>query len=159
MPHAAATRAEGGAACGVERWPVKTLSDGRADEVKFKPKDTTIGALRSKPAPGVGENTPRIKGVETTTYRVKAKLIEFAREDDRDIHLVIGAPSNPGKTMIVEFPDTTCPGARSSAKKAQMAKARSALIAACGEPGATRSRSGPRRSALAFTPAAIISEA
>jgi hypothetical protein len=35
--------------------------------------------------------------------------------------------------MIVEFPDTTCPRASSSPKKSQMAKARSALVAACGQ--------------------------
>jgi hypothetical protein len=131
------TRAEGGAACGVERWPVKTLSDSLTDQVKFKPEKTSIPALRSRPAPGVGTSTPRIKGVETTTYRVKAKLLEFVVEDDRDIHLVIGAPASPNKTMIVEFPDPTCPGARDSAKRDRMARARNALIAACGEPTAT----------------------
>jgi hypothetical protein len=121
----------------VERWPVKTLSDARVDQVKFKPKERSIGELRSKPAPGVGTSTPRIKGVETTTYRVKAKLIEFVREDDRDIHLVIGAPAHPGRTMIVEFPDPTCPGARASSKKTQMGNARSALVAACGAPSSS----------------------
>ena len=39
--------------------------------------------------------------------------------------------------MIVEFPDTTCPGARRSPKKAQMAQARSTLIAACGQPSSS----------------------
>jgi hypothetical protein len=53
---------------------------------------------------------------------VKARLIEFKREEDKDIHLVIGVPSSPKKTMIVEFPDTTCPGASSSPKKSRMAK-------------------------------------
>jgi len=79
-------------------------------------------------------HTPRIDGVETTTYRVRARLIEFKFEDDRDIHLVVGVPSAPKKTMIVEFPDPTCPGAKDSPKKARMASARSALIASCGKP-------------------------
>ena len=119
--------------CGVERWPVKTLSDPKASQVNFTPHDTSVGRLRNKNAPKVGKNTPRIDGVETTTYRVKARLLEFKREDDKDIHLVISVPSAKTKTMIVEFPDTTCPGARDSAKKSQMGKARSALVNACGQ--------------------------
>jgi hypothetical protein len=38
----------------------------------------------------------------------------------------------------VEFPDTTCNGASSSPKKAKMRSARSALIAACGQPSSSR---------------------
>lgn len=122
------------AVCGVERWPIKTLSDPDVGAVNFRPKLTTVGALRSKRAPRVGYSTPRIHGVETTTYRVRARLIEYAVEDDRDIHLVISAPSNMAKTMIVEFPDPTCPGARDSRKKSAMGRARAALVAACGAP-------------------------
>ena len=40
--------------------------------------------------------------------------------------------------MIVEFPDTTCNGASSSPKKAKMRSARTALIAACGQPSSSR---------------------
>ena len=126
--------AEGGARCGVERWPVKTLSDRRARQVNFHPRRTNVDALRSKPTPGVGFSTPRITGVETTTYKLRAQLIEYAREDDHDIHLVIAAPSNPEKTMIVEFPDPSCPGARKSRNRKAMGRARQAVISACGAP-------------------------
>ena len=78
--------------------------------------------------------TPRIKGVETTNWRIKVSLVEMKLEDDHDIHLVVSAPGKPSKTMITEFPDTTCKGAASSPKKAAMAKARSKLIARCGSP-------------------------
>lgn len=124
--------ASAAATCGVERWPVKTLSDPAADQVNFTPKSTSVGTLRDKSAPHVGGRTPRIEGVETTTWKVRAKLLEFAREDDHDIHLVIGAVTSPSKTMIVEFPDAGCPGARSSAKKAEMKQARDDLISKCG---------------------------
>jgi hypothetical protein len=123
--------------CGKERWAVKTLSDPAADQVDFTPKSTAVTTLRNKPAPHVGSNTPRIQGVETTTWKVRAKLLEFAREDDHDIHLVIGAASSPSKTMIVEFPDVSCPGARSSAKKTEMKQARDDLIAKCGSPSSS----------------------
>jgi hypothetical protein len=116
---------------------VKTLSDKRVKRVDFRPHATSIGRLRKKTAPDVGRDTPRIDGVETTNYKVSARLIEFKREEDQDIHLVVGVPSAPQKTMIVEFPDTACPGARRSRKKAQMASARAALIGACGEPSSS----------------------
>jgi hypothetical protein len=129
--------AKAAATCGVERWAVKTLSDKRVKRVDFRPHNSSIGRLRKKEAPDIGANTPRIDGVETTDYRVRARLIEFKLEEDRDVHLVIGVPSAPAKTMIVEFPDTSCPGARRSPKKSQMASARAALIAACGEPSSS----------------------
>src|SRR3954447_19608833 len=129
-----APTAGGATTCGEERWAVKTLSDKRERLVNFQPKDTTVNRLRKKLSPGVGSNTPRIKGVETTTWRIKVSLVEMKLEDDHDIHLVVSAPGKPAKTMITEFPDTTCKGAASSPKKASMAKARSKLIARCGSP-------------------------
>src|SRR4051812_31431218 len=70
--------------CGDERWAVKTLSDKRERLVNFRPKDTTVTRLRKKPSPGVGSSTPRIKGVETTTWRIRATLIEMKLEEDHD---------------------------------------------------------------------------
>ncbi len=123
--------------CGDQRWPVKTLSDPREKLVNYKPHDSSIGRLRKKPHPHVGPNTKRIEGVETTNYRVAARLVEMKLADDRDIQLVIAVPSAPAKTMIVEFPDTSCNGASSSPKKGKMASARSAIIAACGQPSSS----------------------
>lgn len=130
----------GGVTCGKERWSIKTLSDSAATSVNFRPKNTTVHRLRGLPPPGVGFSTPRIRGVETTTYRVKAELVEMKREDDHDIHLVIGEPNHRDRTMIVEFPDVSCPGARSSAKRTVMGKARHALTKACGSPGSSSFR-------------------
>ena len=105
--------------CGEERWAVKTLSDKRERLVRFKPKDTTVNRLRKKLSPGVGSDTPRVKGVETTNWRIKVSLIEMKLEDDHDIHLVVSVPGKPSKTMITEFPDTTCKGAASSPRRRQ----------------------------------------
>jgi hypothetical protein len=129
--------AAGATTCGEERWPVKTLSDPRERLVNYKPHDSSIGRLRKKPHPHVGPNTKRIEGVETTNYRVAARLVEMKLADDRDINLVIAVPSAPAKTMIVEFPDPTCNGASSSPKRGKMASARSAIIAACGQPSSS----------------------
>jgi hypothetical protein len=67
-----------------------------------------------------------------------AALTASKLEDDRDINLVVAVPSAPSKKMIVEFPDPPCNGASSSPKKGKMASARSAIIAACGQPSSSR---------------------
>jgi hypothetical protein len=132
--------ASGATQCGEERWAVKTLSDKRERLVHFKPKVTSVTLLRKKHSPGVGQDTPRIKGVETTTWRIRVSLIEMKLEEDHDIHLVVSTPGRPAKTMITEFPDTTCNGAASSPKKAAMARARANLVAACGSPPSSEFR-------------------
>ncbi len=118
------------ARCGVERWPVKALTDPDADQVNFHPKTTTVNALRSltRPSP-LGA---RIPGVETTTYRVSARLIEMKLESDSDIHLVISAPTSTRRTMIVEFPSGSCTRGASTTARRKMSAARRALIDACG---------------------------
>jgi hypothetical protein len=123
--------------CGVERWPVKTLSDDRASVVDFKPKRTTVNALRRLDVPRVGRDTPRLDVVETATYRVRAQIVQAKREKDHDIHLVIAAGSNRRKTMIVEFPDVGCGGPADSAKKPEMRQARHAFTRACGSAPST----------------------
>src|SRR4051794_39968223 len=76
--------AHGATTCGEERWAIKTLSDKREHLVNFKPHDSSIGRLIKKPHPHIGSDTKRIKGVETTNYRVGARLVEMKLEDDHD---------------------------------------------------------------------------
>jgi hypothetical protein len=84
------------------------------------------GAAASGPGPGV----------ETTTYRVRAVLVEMKIEEDGDVHLVIAQPGATKLTMIVEFPTYACTrGAVASARTA-MRSARTALVKACGTPSA-----------------------
>jgi hypothetical protein len=96
--------AAGATTYGEERWPVKTLSDPWEKLVNCKPHDSSIGRLRKKPHPHVGPNTKRIEGVETTNYRVAARLVKMKLEDD--IHLVVSVPSAPSKTMKKPTPVT-----------------------------------------------------
>lgn len=65
-----------GASCGVERWNVKTLADPRRYLVHLRDvHGTTVRALRRmQPLSATGEHTPRRRGVETTVYRVRARL-------------------------------------------------------------------------------------
>jgi hypothetical protein len=121
--------------CGGDRWPVKTLSDKRAHLVNFHPRHTTVYRLRHKRRPRVVESdSPRLRRAERKTFRVRARLIEFARRGDHDIHMVIAQPRQPSRTMIVEFPNVHCNGARRSIKKRAMRGARTHLTAACGSP-------------------------
>src|SRR5438874_3168972 len=115
--------------CGVERWAVKTLTDRAARTVSFRARPTTVDAMRAIVVPHVTSSTPRIRGIETHTYRVRARLVAAKRELDRDIHLVIASPRT-GRTMIVEFPDSSCTGG--AVHGATMAAARARFLTACG---------------------------
>src|SRR3954462_10728315 len=86
-------------ACGIERWPEKTLQDRRAALVNFTPKPTRVDILRRKRVRRDREGF-RQAPVEATVYRVQARLIGMRAEDDGDVHLVISSLTNRGRTMI-----------------------------------------------------------
>jgi hypothetical protein len=98
-----ATRTIRGATCGVERWPVKTLSDPGARLVRFAVRPATVrylGSLRANPG---GQDT---RGpLESRVFGVQARLVGVKREADSDYHLVL---SEGGATMIAEMPFVGC---------------------------------------------------
>jgi hypothetical protein len=130
--HAAAAVLAPTPACGVERWPVKTLADPDAPHVNLKPKSTTIAKLR-KLTVVIGIEGTRGIGTERTTFRVHARLVEFKFEADSDIHLVIADPRT-GETMIGEFPAASCDHGALPGVRNKIQKARVALVHACGFP-------------------------
>ena len=98
-----ATRMIRGASCGVERWPVKTLSDPRARDVDFAVRPATVrylGSLRANPG-GQDSRGP----LETRVFGVLARLVGVKREADSDYHLML---SESGATMIAEMPLSAC---------------------------------------------------
>jgi|GEM_PF-1551744 len=96
-----------GPACGVERWAVKTLRDPEAAELSRTPVNTTVEQLASAQAPYDPDTLRRRYGpVEKTLWRVRARLLGFAYEDDSDYHVVIAGSS--GQTMIAEIPSEQC---------------------------------------------------
>src|SRR5437667_160813 len=132
VPGADAVQAE---RCGVWRWDVKTLSDPDAARVDFAPVATTISQLRELPEPEeLGTRTPRIESLEFQTYRVRGRLVEYKREQDRDFHVVIAQPDSPGRTMVVEVVDPTCPGARDSDRVGAFRAVRQEFIGLYGHP-------------------------
>src|SRR6266540_6528723 len=120
------------AACGVERWAVKTLTDSDARKIDFHPRPTTVSALRRLTPTHTYARGP---GVERRTYRIRARLVEAKLEDDEDFHLVVADPHHRSRTMIVEFPSANC--TRHSIKRKQMRRARAAFVRACGYPSSS----------------------
>src|SRR4051794_39897313 len=123
-------------ACGIERWPEKTLQDRRAALVNFTPKPISVDTLRRKRVrrdPEGFRNAP----VETTVYRVRARLIGMRGEDDGDVHLVISSLTNRHRTMIVEMPSADCIGGASRTARRKMRAARRSFERVCGPPPGT----------------------
>jgi hypothetical protein len=122
-----ATRTIRGAACGVERWPVKTLSDPGARRVDFAVHPATVrylGSLRASPG-GQDTRSP----LESRVFGVQARLVSVKREADSDYHLVV---SDGGGTMIAEMPFTGCTSG--AQHRYAMATARAELERAVGGP-------------------------
>jgi hypothetical protein len=102
-----ATRLTSLGRCGVERWPVKTLTDPAASAVRLVARRSTVPALNALPAPALpADNTTRL-AVERQAYRVTATLVKYKLESDQDIHIVL---AGGGKTMIAEMPSINCDG-------------------------------------------------
>lgn len=111
---AAAGGASSSASCGVERWPVKVLSEADASEVDTTPEDATVEELRELPRPVELQRSLRAPA-ERQVYRVSADLIGWTSEQDSDLHLVLAEPGDRAETIIAEIPaadcaETTTPG-------------------------------------------------
>jgi hypothetical protein len=100
------------AACGVERWSVKTGSDADKALINLSStSSTTIAALGALPAPSTLPSDNRVQPTETTVFKIAATLNEYKLEADSDYHLVLNDSS--GHTMIAEIPDPACVAAGS----------------------------------------------
>ncbi|HYI12828.1 MAG TPA: hypothetical protein VEK57_27510 [Thermoanaerobaculia bacterium] len=100
------------AACGVERWSVKTGTDPQAPSVNLSSYiSSTIYNFHQSTRPGSLPSNGRVSPRETTQYRLSGTLTKYVREADSDYHLVIR--DSAGRTMIVELPASNCVGAGS----------------------------------------------
>jgi hypothetical protein len=97
------------AACGVERWSVKTGTDPQAPSVVLSSYvSSTIYNFQQSVRPASLPSNGRVAPRETTQYRLSATLTKYVRESDSDYHLVIVDSS--GRSMIVELPASNCVG-------------------------------------------------
>lgn len=121
-----------GEGCGVERWAVKTLTDQPSSQINFqKTYGTSITALSALPVPDgkTSSSEGRQRPFEFNVYQVNANLVSAKQEEDSDIHLVISQAGAANKTMIVEFPSSSCVGER---QKSEMLAARNNFLKSCG---------------------------
>lgn len=121
------------AGCGVERLDVKTLQDPEAATVSLTPQRTTVAALAARERPTLGRLTARIPGVETTTFKVRARLVAMSLAPNGDIKLVLAEPGGR-RTMSAEFPAPACILRALPRLRNRMRTARQELLAACGAP-------------------------
>src|SRR5437588_12011223 len=111
--------------CGVERWPVKTLSDPDATGVDLTaPTNTTISDLNGFTAHCSGLPDGRSYPEEFRTYEVSGVVQLTRNEDDHDVHIALPDPGNSSQTIVVEVADPSCPGAVQSAYFATLKQAR-----------------------------------
>jgi hypothetical protein len=134
-----------GVHCGVERWPVKTVTDADANEIDETPKTATVSELRNFDEPDDRPQSGRAGDVERTVYRVDAKLKCWKGEDDGDLHLVLTDLHSSQKTMIVEIPDRDCQGACSSKFADQFQAARDTVTGELGDPPSSCRTLSPMR--------------
>jgi hypothetical protein len=117
------------AACVVELWPLKTLSDPQRRLVSLHPRNTSVPAINGLPMP---RPTPRTRNTvyERRVWRVKAQIVQFKLEDDSDIHLVLYWR---GRYMIGEMPFAGCLPRTTRDRRAIVA-ARVGFVRRCGFP-------------------------
>lgn len=92
------------AACGVERWSVKTVQDGAHLSA---PVRTSIAKLSALPVPsGLSPSAPRLAGESTVYQLTGTRLVAVKQEHDSDYHLILQNPA--GQKMIAEVPLPAC---------------------------------------------------
>jgi hypothetical protein len=131
--------------CGVDRWAVKTLSDPAAKKVNFVAQYTSVQSLISEKRPVAGKAAlpnNRTSPLEYKTFKMRALVVGYKLESDRDFHVVLADPDDRGRTMVAEIPDPQCDGAKSSDHAAEYQAARSALIHLVGPPEQGQFKSG-----------------
>ncbi len=115
-----------GQRCGVERWAVKTGTDGGAGLIDLaNPQTSTIADLSALAQPNPLPADNRFNPTENTVFVLNTTLTDFKLESgshgDSDYHLVL--MDDQGNTMVAEIPSPDCVG-NGSPFKAQIANAR-----------------------------------
>jgi hypothetical protein len=139
----AATPAAGQARCGTERWAIKTLTDPQRMKVLLAPVASSVRELRLLPKPMHLPPDHRLGPAEFTVYRVRAVVLGWKREGDRDFHIVIADSADPAVTMIVEVVDPGCAATDLDSAWAQIVRIRGSVQARLGTPRAAFRRFDP----------------
>lgn len=101
------------------RISVKRCTDPEAGQIDTKPRRTTVEGLLQMARPsdmGKGIDAPkyqnhRIANFETSTWSVKAKIVNIVLREDGDFYMVVESPG--GARTVCEVPDPSlCKGSR-----------------------------------------------
>jgi hypothetical protein len=122
-----------GLACGVERWPVKTLSDADATRVDLsRVQQTTIRALNERTVRCSGLPSGRTFAEEFEVYEVTGRVTFVRLEDDRDYHVALADPVDSSSSIVTEVADVACQGAIRSPHRGALETARNGFISLLG---------------------------
>ena len=122
-----------GPLCGIERWPVKTLSDPSATSVDLlSVQTTTIGALNQLTPHCSSLPSLRTYPEEFKTFEVTGKILVVRLEDDHDYHVALQDLSDPSVTIVTEIADASCEGPATSPFRQLLGQARNAFNAIIG---------------------------
>jgi hypothetical protein len=131
--------------CGTERWQIKTASDPESRIINWTPRPSNISDLAALQPPRILDDSR--SDAEKHVYSVEAVLLGWKAETgthgDRDYHLVLGDPTDPGHTMIAEVPSSDCAGVCSSWRVQQFMEARQQLVGRLSAPQAHFRRLSP----------------
>lgn len=138
--HSSAQRSRRSDKCGVERWPVKTVSDpdakhlftasGQLKKARKKTISDLIFLAYPFPAPNSIPRTwytRRVHPFEETIVELEAVLTAYKREKDKDYHLVI--EDENGNTMIAEIIAPGCVKSSNPLLREKLQQARNAFDA------------------------------
>ena len=104
------------AQCGKERWNVKTLSDKDTVKIDFKHIiNTTINDQTNLPKPVKIPKTMPRQNSECNVYSIDCYIIEFKKEADKDIHIVL-RDLKTNATMVAEIPSPFCPEVQNTSR-------------------------------------------
>ena len=129
---AASPSTTAGDACGSSRAAVATLQDPGAANIRSAPEPTTISTLRRLRPPGKLSSS-RVPGVETTTFRVIARLLTAQSDRAGGVKLVVADPVTGG-SMVMTLPSFACTSAADPTMRIKIANARKTFLALCGSP-------------------------
>lgn len=122
-----------GQICGVERWPVKTLSDADATSVDVTTvQPTTIKTLNELAVHCSGIPSPRTYPEEFRLYEVTGRITVAKSENDHDYHVALADLDEPAYTIVTEIADPLCDGAVQSPFRLLLSSARSTFDAITG---------------------------
>lgn len=122
-----------GLMCGIERWPVKTLSDPSATSVDMSvAPTTTIAALNQFTAHCSGIPSLRTYPEEFKTFEVTGRILVVRSEDDHDYHIALQDLNDPSVTIVTEIADPSCEGSVTSPFRQLLGQTRNAFNAIIG---------------------------